>query len=64
LSDSVLSWDLLKVGGVMAFDDYEWTHPDGDKYAPKLAIDSFLNVYSPYLEEINRGWQIWVRKIK
>jgi predicted O-methyltransferase YrrM len=64
LSDSVLSWDLLKVGGVMAFDDYEWTHPDGDNYAPKLAIDSFLNVYSPYLEEINRGWQIWVRKIK
>jgi predicted O-methyltransferase YrrM len=64
LSDAVLSWDLLKVGGVMAFDDYEWTHPDGDGYAPRLAIDSFLNVHKPYLEEINRGWQLWVRKIR
>jgi len=64
LSDAVLSWDLLKVGGVMAFDDYEWTHPDGGSYAPRLAIDSFLNVHSPYLEEINRGWQLWVRKTR
>ena len=64
ISDAVLSWDLLKVGGFMAFDDYEWTHPDGDMYAPRKAIDSFLNVYGPYLEEINRGWQIWVRKLR
>lgn len=64
LSDAILSWGLLKIGGVMAFDDYEWTHPDGDIYAPRLAIDSFLNVHKPYLEEINRGWQLWLRKIK
>lgn len=64
ISDAVLSWDLLKVGGIMAFDDYEWTHPDGNQYAPRVAIDSFLNVYKPYLEELNRGWQIWVKKIK
>lgn len=63
LSDAVLSWDLLKVGGIMAFDDYEWSHPDGDLYAPRKAIDSFLNVHGPYLEELNRGWQIWVRKL-
>ena len=64
IADAVLSWDLLKVGGIMAFDDYEWIHPDGDQYAPRKAIDSFLNVYGPYLEEINRGWQIWVRKVR
>jgi predicted O-methyltransferase YrrM len=64
LSDAVLSWDLLKIGGIMAFDDYEWTHPEGNQYEPRLAIDSFLNVHKPYLEEINRGWQLWVRKIK
>lgn len=64
ISDAVLSWDLLKVGGIMAFDDYEWTHPDGDSYAPRKAIDSFLNVYGPYLEELNRGWQLWVKKVR
>jgi predicted O-methyltransferase YrrM len=64
ISDAVLSWDLLKIGGIMAFDDYEWTHPDGNQYAPRVAIDSFLNVYNPYLQELNRGWQIWVKKIK
>lgn len=64
LSDAVLSWDLLKVGGIMAFNDYEWTHPDGDAFAPRVAIDSFLNVFNPYIEILNRGWQIWIRKIK
>jgi hypothetical protein len=47
----------------MAFDDYEWTHPDGDSFAPRVAIDSFLNVFNPYIEILNRGWQIWIRKV-
>lgn len=64
ISDAILSWDLLKVNGILAFDDYEWTHPDGDQFAPKLAIDGFLNVFNPYIEIINRGWQIWIRRIK
>ena len=28
LSDGVMSWPLLKVGGVMIFDDYLWLPPD------------------------------------
>jgi predicted O-methyltransferase YrrM len=64
LSDAVLSWELLKVGGIMAFDDYEWTHPDGDTFAPRVAIDAFLNVFNPYIKIINRGWQIWIRRVK
>lgn len=64
ISDAVLSWNILKTGGTMAFDDYEWTHPEGDQFAPKHAIDAFLNTHLPYLEVIHRGWQIWVRKIK
>lgn len=64
ISDAVLAWELLKVNGIMAFDDYEWTHPDGDTFAPKVAIDGFLNIFNPYLEVINRGWQIWIRRIK
>jgi predicted O-methyltransferase YrrM len=64
ISDAILSWNILKVNGIMAFDDYEWTHPDGDQFAPKHAIDAFLNTHGPYLDVLHRGWQIWIRKIK
>lgn len=60
--DSMLSWDLLKPGGIMAFDDYEWQHPAGKEYNPKIAIDAFLNILDNNLQVIYRGWQLWVRK--
>lgn len=60
--DSMLSWDLLKSGGIMAFDDYEWEHPAGKEYNPKIAIDAFLNILDNSLEVIYRGWQLWIRK--
>lgn len=64
LSDALLSWDLLKVGGIMAFDDYNWSHPNGNQYNPKIAIDSFIKVYKPYIEIIHTGAQVWIKKIK
>jgi predicted O-methyltransferase YrrM len=49
LTDAVMSFQLLKVGGVMIFDDYLWTM---DKPGfqdvlkmPKPAIDAFLNIF-------------------
>ena len=60
--DGVLSWELLKPGGIMAIDDYEWTHPRGARYNPKAAIDMFVNMYSEHLEVIEKGWQVWIRK--
>lgn len=62
--DCMLAWDLLRVGGIMAFDDYEWNHPAGDKYNPKMAIDAFLTIMEENIEVLYRGWQIWVRRIK
>jgi predicted O-methyltransferase YrrM len=35
LADGVMSWPLLKVGGVMIFDDYLWVPP---KYGPPPAL--------------------------
>lgn len=63
ISDAVLAWDNLKVGGIMGFDDYEWTHPEGSRYAPKIAIDAFVSIYEPYIDIIHKGYQLWVRKI-
>jgi len=61
-SDAELSWGLLKPGGIMAFDDYEWDHPDGTDKNPKPAIDAFLVKYKDELEVIRKGWQVWVKK--
>lgn len=49
LSDAVLGFKLLKVGGIMAFDDYLWFEelPQGRDLlrCPKPAIDAFTNLY-------------------
>jgi hypothetical protein len=46
INDGVLAWDLLKVGGIMAFDDYLWQHPNGDPFRPGPAIDLFQQMYT------------------
>ena len=49
LSDAVMAFRLLKIGGVMVFDDYLWhLEPDGTQDAlnmPKPAIDAFVNIF-------------------
>ena len=62
--DADLSWDLLKVGGIMAFDDYEWNHPDGTDKNPKPAIDKWLHKHKEDIEILRMGWQVWIRKTK
>lgn len=60
--DSSLSWDLLKSGGIMAFDDYEWNHPDGFDKNPKPAIDKFLQEHKDEIEILRMSWQVWIKK--
>jgi len=62
LSDAVLSWPLLKPGGILAFDDYEWhRHPEPER-CPKLAVDAFLSVMRGKFDLLHRGYQLWIRK--
>lgn len=46
LTDAVLSYRLLKTGGMIIFDDYLWSGDEDILYYPKIAIDSFVNVFS------------------
>jgi len=64
MSDALLSWELLKPGGIMAIDDYGWTHPRGPQYNPRAAIDMFVSMYSDHIEILEKGWQVWIRKNK
>lgn len=62
LSDAVLSWPLLKAGGLLAFDDYAWDAFPEAHLCPRLAIDAFLGVQKGTYEEVHRGYQVWVKK--
>lgn len=59
LIDAVLSWGLLKRGGIMLLDDYLLNTGEQN---PKVAIDPFLNCFKDELEIIYNGYLIVVRK--
>ncbi|QXZ09998.1 class I SAM-dependent methyltransferase [Comamonas sp. Y33R10-2] len=67
LCDAVLAFRLLRVGGVLAFDDYLWAEQlDGKKdllHCPKPAIDAFVNLYINKLEILQTPmYQLYVQK--
>lgn len=65
LEDAVLSFSLLRPGGIMIFDDYKWqsNQPRMSYTMPKIAIDSFLNVYASQYKLLYHDARVAVRKI-
>jgi predicted O-methyltransferase YrrM len=61
--DAALSWELLKKGGILIFDDYmwEWERPPQDR--PKIAIEAFLRIFKNELEILHQEYQIIVKKL-
>jgi predicted O-methyltransferase YrrM len=70
LVDSVLAWQLLKVGGVIIFDDYLW---DGANYTnrrtsmapallPRLAIDGFRASFTYEIQVLHNDFQLILKK--
>jgi predicted O-methyltransferase YrrM len=62
LADAVLSWPLVKPGGLVCFDDYGWWIDPAPERSPKLAVDAFLAVMRGRCEVVRKGYQVWVRK--
>jgi predicted O-methyltransferase YrrM len=62
LKDAVAAYECLEVGGIIAFDDYEWSAGLGVRKEPKMAIDAFSNIYGDRVEEILKGYQRWFIK--
>lgn len=67
LCDAVLGFRLLKVGGVLAFDDYIWReHVPAQSdllRCPKPAIDAFVNLYFRKLDIFRAPlYQLYLRK--
>jgi predicted O-methyltransferase YrrM len=62
LLDAELAWDLLKTGGIMAFDDYEWRSGKGPEFDPGPGINTFLTRHRGKFDVIHKGWQVWIIK--
>jgi len=63
LKDAVASYECLNVGGIIAFDDYQWSAGLGPLKEPKMAIDAFGSIYRDRLELVLQDYQCWYRKI-
>ena len=63
MEDAILSWKLLKVGGIMVFDDYGWGSAESVEHQPKTGIDAFLHGYQKHYQPIGQGWQVFIKKI-
>ena len=68
LTDAILAWPLLKIGGLMVFDDYLWrpSYVPGDSivHAPKIAVDAFTTIFDEKMSilAVNNIYQIYVLK--
>lgn len=67
LSDAVLAFQLVRSGGVMAFDDYVWMEKPVEQMNPldnpRLGIDCFFNVFRRHLRVmVCNPSQFWVMK--
>ena len=59
--DAIYSFKILKEGGIIVFDDYEWNI---GKKSPKAAIDRFLQKYRDRIEILVVNFQVVVKKLK
>ena len=64
LKDAVAAYECLNVGGIIAFDDYQWSAGLGAIKEPKMAIDAFNSIYADRVQEIYQGYQRWFQKIR
>ena len=62
LADCVLAWRLLKVGGIMAMDDYMWGKDTLGDRSPFPAVNAFLETHGRFLNVLHKDYQVWVKK--
>lgn len=66
MTDAMLSWKVLKVGGYLIFDDYGWNllKDKPDYVRPKMSIDCFLNLFRDDIQIIHKGYKVFLKKTK
>jgi predicted O-methyltransferase YrrM len=64
LMDALFSWDLLKDGGILIFDDYNWDYTLPMEMRPTFALDLFLTLFQDEFEVLIKDYQLIIRKTK
>jgi hypothetical protein len=62
LEDAILSWRLLKPGGLLIFDDYALMLHGPPLSRPNTAIDSFYRYFGEHIEPVHVGYQVILKK--
>lgn len=64
LEDAVISWRLVKPGGLIIFDDYNFVFADHPEWNTRLAIDAFMKLFADQIKVIEIGdRQVFLEKI-
>lgn len=61
-ADAMLTWPLIRLGGLVIFDDYEWKHHPKPEGRPKPGINCALAKLRGTFETVHCGYQIAIRK--
>jgi predicted O-methyltransferase YrrM len=63
LTDACMTWGLLRVGGIVLFDDYQWPDSLGPLQCPKPAVNAFTQIFADHGEVIISNYQLAIRKL-
>lgn len=60
LEDAILAHPLLKVGGIVIFDDFLWKDPNNlhPTNSPELGVTCFYNAYELFYNPLFQGYQV------
>lgn len=61
-NDSTMSWGKLKKGGLLFFDDYEWSPEGSDDKPTKRGIDRFLKEFNQKYKLRYMGYSVILEK--
>jgi predicted O-methyltransferase YrrM len=60
--DAMIAWKLLKIGGIMAFDDYLFNKGD-ILNTPYDAVNYFLETIKGRYILLDKGYRLFIKKI-
>jgi predicted O-methyltransferase YrrM len=64
MADSMGVWQLLDVGGVVIWDDYEWGQGLAPAERPQPAIDEFLAMHEGSYRLLAKTYQVAIERLK
>ncbi|AVH69217.1 class I SAM-dependent methyltransferase [Nostoc sp. 'Lobaria pulmonaria (5183) cyanobiont'] len=62
LTDAIMGWELVKVGGLIIFDDYSFTFPNESGQNTQIGIDAFLRAFDNKISVVYEADQFLVTK--